>query len=332
MSAAVEPDRILSELSKLWVSLGKETGGEPDRAVLKACAMTLVVVSDANEDAAGAGETLALLMRDHPSRTIAVRVEPSGEAALEARVVAQCWKPFGSRRQICCEQVEIQTNDSGLAALPSVILPLAVADLPLIVLCRAPGLIESPGLDELSGMATRTVIDSASIADPRAAVRRVAEWALGRIFGDLAWTRLTRWRELIAQIFENPDYLAKLPSVRSVRIVHGGAELPVSGWYLAAWVKLCLRSAGADPSIEFERCKESLVAGLNRLDIRSGDGGLEVSVRKIDGAAEVRVNQLVNRTVFPAPSDYALLREELAITGSDAVFDAVLAEAARLCA
>src|SRR5207249_10269704 len=65
--------------------LGKENGDE-STGVLRACAMTLVVVAEADEDAAAVGETLALLMRDHPSRAIVVRVRASEAQELEARV------------------------------------------------------------------------------------------------------------------------------------------------------------------------------------------------------------------------------------------------------
>ena len=38
---------------------------------------------------------------------------PSNEqrrTSLQARVLAQCWKPFGKAQQICCEQIEITAN------------------------------------------------------------------------------------------------------------------------------------------------------------------------------------------------------------------------------
>ena len=54
-------------------------------------------------------------------------------------------------------------------------------------------------------------------------------------------------------------------------------------------------------------------------------------MRKVEGsAAEVRVNSLANRTVFPEASDYVLLREELSIPGRDPIFESSLALAARL--
>src|SRR4051812_26404224 len=104
MSATIQPDRILRELSELWVGFGKQDGDQ-STGVLRACAMTLIVVADAKEDAAAVGETLALLMRDHPSRAIVVRVVEQYKPELEARVFAQCWMPLGHRRQICCEQI-----------------------------------------------------------------------------------------------------------------------------------------------------------------------------------------------------------------------------------
>src|SRR5437016_137638 len=149
MGATIQPDRILQELSELWVSLGKPSDGE-STGVLRACAMTLVVVAEAQEDAAEVGETLALLMRDHPSRAVVVRVRDSQEAELEARVFAQCWKPFGQRRQICCEQIEISTSNSSLADVPAVVLPLVVADLPVILWFRPPRLLASPALQGLA--------------------------------------------------------------------------------------------------------------------------------------------------------------------------------------
>ena len=74
--------------------------------------------------------------------------------------------PFGQRRQICCEQVEITVSDAALADLPSVVLPLAVADLPLIVWCRSPRLFGMPEFRAIAGMADKVMLDSASASDP----------------------------------------------------------------------------------------------------------------------------------------------------------------------
>jgi glucose-6-phosphate dehydrogenase assembly protein OpcA len=76
-------------------------------------------------------------MPEHPARAILVRLSGAGDRSLAERVYSQCWMPFGQRRQICCEQVEITASDAALADLQSVVLPLTVPDLPLIVWCRS---------------------------------------------------------------------------------------------------------------------------------------------------------------------------------------------------
>src|SRR6185295_11225402 len=141
---------------------------------LRACAMTLVVVDDALGNAADVGETLATLMHDHPSRAIVVRVIDSEKPELEARVFAQCWMPQGHRRQICCEQIEITSSNVSLIDLPAVMLPLVVADLPVILWSRIPRLFATPALNQLSRLATKTIIDSAAFPDAAAALRQMA--------------------------------------------------------------------------------------------------------------------------------------------------------------
>ena len=56
-------------------------------------------------------------MPEHPARAIVIRLRGAGERALSERVYAQCWMPFGQRRQICCEQIEITASDAALADL-----------------------------------------------------------------------------------------------------------------------------------------------------------------------------------------------------------------------
>lgn len=336
MGSTIQPDRILRELGELWASFGKQED-QTSSAVLRACSMTLIVVAEADEDANIVGETLAALMRDHPSRVIVVRVHGGRDAgpdsALEARVFAQCWMPVGQRQQICCEQIEITASDATLEGVPAVVLSLVVADLPVILWCRIPRLIAAPAFTQLSSIATKLIIDSRTFTEPRVVLLKLAEAvASGRLLADLTWTRITRWRETIAQIFENTGYFALLPSIAEVRITHAGSAPPVSASYLAAWLRLCLEKTGSRPRLRFERGDEDVGGAIHRVEFSSGDPSIfNVSVSRVDGSvAEVRVNALVNRTVFPELSEYVLLREELSIPGRDVIFESSLALAAKL--
>ena len=54
MEAAVRPERLLKDLRNLWVDLGKQ---EPS-GVLRACAMTLIVVAEEERDVRRSGKPL----------------------------------------------------------------------------------------------------------------------------------------------------------------------------------------------------------------------------------------------------------------------------------
>jgi glucose-6-phosphate dehydrogenase assembly protein OpcA len=323
MSATVAPDSILKELAALWTQEGKQG----DAGVLRACSMTLVVIAEAADDASALGETIAALMPEHPARTILIRLQGEGERALSQRVYQQCWKPFGQRQQICCEQIEITASDAALADLPSVILPLAVPDLPVILWCRSARLVRRPEFGEIAGMATKMVIDSAAAGvtnkDATDAMVCMADAvSRGGILADLAWTRLTRWRETLARVFENRDTLARLPEVNSVQ-VRFGPSYETGAWYLAAWAANALATVGQVVTPVVARQDESL-----RLELSGGT--FRVSLSRQDDRLVAVVNEQSNCTNLPRPADYHLMREELGIVRRDPIFEGTLASAVRL--
>jgi glucose-6-phosphate dehydrogenase assembly protein OpcA len=317
----VAPEHVLRELTDLWATVGTESGA----GVLRACTMTLVVLTDASDDAAALGETIAALMPEHPARTIVVRLSGAGERALAERVYAQCWMPFGQRRQICCEQIEITASDAALADLPSVMLPLAAPDLPVIVWSRSARLFEMPPFGAMARMAAKVVVDSAGFADPKRALRLLAEMARSGVpLGDLAWTRLTRWREMLARLFENRDYVAKLARISSVRVVYDG-ELATSAWYMGAWIADALTDAGVSVKVVV-----GASPGPTSLSVELAGGGFRVALARQEDRLVITVDDARNCANMPQPSDYLMMREELGIVRRDAVFGRTLASAARL--
>lgn len=302
----ISPEVIRRELSDLWVSLAE---GAEAEGVLRACSMTLITGVDESDDPAQTGETLARLMREHPSRAIVLRLRSGEDAFLSSRVFAQCWMPFGHRRQICCEQVELTATAATLPDLPAVVLPLAIPDLPVMLWCRSAALFAQPTFGFLAAMADKTIVDSAGFG-----LGALRAFARKHRTADLAWTRLTRWRELIAQIFENRAYLADLPRITAIRVTHEGEQPTVSALYMGAWLKRCLPGA----ALYFERGATSSVS-------LEADGDVHTSIR-ISGetGVEVEVRGHKTHTVFPPADDYALLREELSIPGRDPVFESIL--------
>jgi glucose-6-phosphate dehydrogenase assembly protein OpcA len=319
MGAVIQPERILRELDELWVNLGKEQSGESG-GVLRACAMTLMVAGLEPFDETETGETLALLMRDHPSRTVVLRIENAGSDRLDARVYAQCWMPFGRRQQICCEQIEISASQSRLLDVAPVVRSLLVPDLPVALWCRSRELIDVADFAPLLDTATKVILDSAGIADLAGQVALIQRLAAnGPRVGDLAWTRLTRWRESLAQMFDNPAHAARLGAIREVHIHYEGSHVPMSACYLAAWLKNSLRR---ELAFRFERVGECQRARVQSVVLRGEGIDASITVGQ-DRAVTMHAGVLDSHAVFPSLGEYDLLREELTVLGRDAVYEAV---------
>lgn len=320
MATAISPDKILRELDALWVDLGKAD----EAGVLRACAMTLIVITD-DSVPGDAGETLAPLMREHPSRAIVLRLAPGDGEQLTERVFAQCWMPFGRHQQICCEQIEITSSPKSLKQVPPVVRALTAPDLPVVIWARAPGLLSNAEMQPLFELASKVVVNSQRV--PKAAERlaHLIDASRDRTLGDLAWTRLTRWREMVAQVFDDPAYSAQIANIDEAEIAYDGAFVPVSAYYMMGWLRSVL-----DRELRFSLRKagEGERARLHAVALRGGTLDLRVNVEPTR-EAELQICGREAHPVLPSLNEYDLLREELSIVGRDAVFEAALPHAAR---
>ena len=291
MTPALDPDRVLAELARLWAAL------EEEHSVVRACALTLAVVAEESDDPAAIALTLAELMREHPHRAIVVRLSPDPSAPIEHHVISQCWRPAGQRDQICCEQIEIYTPAAALTALAPTLAALRAPDLPAALWVRTGDFSALTALG-----AEKIIVDLGAVPDASAALAHLAA-AKTPALGDLAWTRLTRWRETVARIFEDPAALAQLPSIAELRVFYSGDRIPPEAFYAAGWVHAAL---GREAPVRFER---------------DGVFGIEF----LGGAFPLSA-----RSDFATRTEASLLAEELAITGRDPVYDSALQFAARL--
>jgi hypothetical protein len=338
VSATIQPENILRELAELWVSLGKETDHGQSSGVLRACAMTLITLAEETEDPTEVWSTMAALMPEHPSRAMVIRFHQSSARELSSRVFSQCWMPFGHRRQICCEQIEISASDGSLPDLAAVVLPLTVPDLPVIVWCRSARVFGLPDFSQIAKIAHKLLLDSSSFPDSAAILAEIERRSLaGRVLGDLAWTRLTRVRELISQIFESRSYLARLSEVAEVKVSFGGSVPPTAAYYLAAWLLDGLESAGAHARLSWDPTPGDPPGQLSRIELAgAAEDGLHIAIcvsREGDRrCGDVQIDSLASHTVFPPENDYVLLREDLSIPRRDPVYEKSLKRAAALAA
>ena len=308
-SEAVRPDDILKELSAYWRDLGTSHGAEgasENDGLLRACSMTLICFSDDEEDPQTLSGILASLMREHPSRMIVVRLK-DGEDEFAARVSSQCWKPFGHQRQICCEQVEVTASINRLADVASIVAPLAAPDLPCVVLLRSARIVRAGALRKILALGDKIVVDSSRPGAPGfGEIGGLLD--AGHTTGDLAWTRLTPIRALLAQLLEN-----RTPA--QVVIEYTGKEANPETRYLQAWLQTALPHAGVS-------LRRNATAESGRLVVVRVDRDLVVRLCK--GGAEYETGQMKQRASMPAGTEEHLLNEELGIVVHDRVFERAL--------
>ena len=315
MTTSIQPERILKELAGLWAGMSKDDSTQgTNSGVLRACSMTLVVASESDQDAVEASGMLAELMHEHPSRAVVLR--PSAEhGAMEARVFAQCWMPFGKRQQICCEQIEITASKDRLDEVPGAILGIMVPDLPVVLWARGKEWLSAPEFQLVLPLVQKLIIDSAKLGEPAQAFSLMRTLQSQTTYvGDLAWTRLTALRQAISHLLEDAALLPRLGAVEKIAVDYG--EHPISGAYLAAWLHRGL-----------PRAKVSLKHRTGETSsVRLNGPGVEVAM-ELARSLIIRVDGEEHRAVLPVPGECDLMREELGILEADPVFAKVFGPA-----
>ncbi len=187
--------------------------------------MTLVVVVDEDhvEDAMASAQAAS---EEHPARVLGV-ILGSGRGA--ARVNAQ----VGTGGGWTGEAALIRLSGPVVKHPESVVLPLLLPDSPVVVwwACTPPS---DPGSDPLGVLAQRRITDVAAASRGRssALIHQCKEYAPGST--DLAWTRLTPWRALLAASLDQQQEKVLSASITAERI-SPSADL------LEAWLALRLR-------------------------------------------------------------------------------------------
>ena len=219
---------IERELTRIWASQDLTTSmdGEPGRHIAaRTSVMNLVVVARRPELAERCAATIHALTGRHPSRTIVIQsADPDGPSWLDARVEAHCVLPREDAPETCAETIHVTCGGESGHHLAAIATPLIIHDLPVTVWWPGePPLTSRPARD-LFATADRLVVDGSTWSgDGLARLRELAALqASSRLaISDFALVRQSRWREAIASIFDDPDFLPYLRSLRRIAVTYG---------------------------------------------------------------------------------------------------------------
>jgi glucose-6-phosphate dehydrogenase assembly protein OpcA len=197
----------------------RERGG----AVALSRVLTLVIVTDDSAQVEQSIEAANEASKEHPCRVIVVarglkragarldaQIRVGGDAGASEVLVLRLYGPLA---------------DHG----DSVVVPLLLADCPVVTWW--PGVAPAvPAADSLGRLAQRRITDAAAASNPiRALENRRISYTAGDT--DLAWSRLTPWRALLAAALDLPPY----EEIQTVTVT-GAADNP-SADLLAGWLR-----------------------------------------------------------------------------------------------
>jgi glucose-6-phosphate dehydrogenase assembly protein OpcA len=199
----------------------------------------------------------------------------------------------------------------------------------VILWCRSARLFDGPEFAGLAHIARKVIVDSTILPDARAALARLAAAMAGggALLGDLSWTQLTRWREIQSRIFENREYLARLPEITDVRVAFAGEQPPVHAWYMGAWLVDALAGVGVRAELRLE--PDAALTG-RALRVELAGKNFRMSLERQEDRLVTRVGDASQCVSLPRPTDYMLMREDLGIVRHDPVYERTLASAAKL--
>jgi len=175
---------------------------------------------------------------------------------------------------------------------------------------------------------------------------------------DLNWSRLTAWRDLIAQFFDAAamrDYLSEIVEVDITRYLSAPGSIPsrtllLTGWLASrlGWKRMDAKRSGDHWSSRWKSERNEVrvrftgtvsrpdqAPGINSIILRTRNKAeFSVAIEQGSSCLTARASFEGSRLVHSVPQEpldeASLLIRELAQTGEDVVFKAALAEALEL--
>jgi len=268
--------------------------------------LTLVVVVDEKEadEALAAAEEAS---KEHPARIIGVII---GGRSGASRVDAEIRIGAGTTGESVLLWVRGEVSEHS----ESVVLPLLLPDSPVVVWwpSKAP---DDPAADPLGALAQRRITDAAGVRRNKqdAMATQCRQYSPGNT--DLAWTRITGWRALLAAALDQHPAKITAASVRAERI-SPSADL------LAAWLSARLR-------VKVER-GSSRGPGITQVVLDTPDG--EIRIDRTDGrlAAFTLPGQPDRPVALKRREVSELLAEELRRLDPDEIYEQTVRSMVRL--
>lgn len=279
-------DTTTAAINKKITGLREEGG-----ALTLGRVLTLVISADSEETLSSSIDAATFASREHPCRII---VTLAGDhSAPQSRLDAELRV---GRDAGAGEVVVLRMHGELSEHAASVVLPFLLPDTPVVTWWPASAPMV-PSEDPLGRLAIRRITDATHAPDPLAAIKsRLTRYSPGDT--DLAWSRITYWRALLASAIDEPPYEPIQSAVVSGLKTEPALDL-LAGWLASRIEGPVTRVVGTlkvelhrdSDSVTLSRPQEGVTATLSRtsrpvalvpLARRDGPECLAEEMRRLD--------------------------------------------------
>lgn len=252
----VSPQNIEKELQVIWEGLAKEN-------TMRASLFNLIVYTHLSARTDYFRNIVQKVVEKFPCRILFISFDPESKESYLKTAVSVV-KPLQAEATIACDNIDIGVAGSDLERVPFLLLPHILPDLPVYLLWAEDPSLENPLFTPLIKLAGRVIFDSEGADNLLSFSRTLLELhAKHRIdIADLNWARTEGWRDLLASIFDTPDRIEQLKTLKSIKISYNSREteffchLKIQSLYLLSWLATqmkwkCLRSKGQGDKLLF---------------------------------------------------------------------------------
>jgi glucose-6-phosphate dehydrogenase assembly protein OpcA len=292
------PATTTSQVNSKLVHVREQGGANTIGRVL-----TLVIVTDDSERTEEVIDAANHASREHPCRVIVVaRGAKKASPRLDAQI--RVGGDAGAS-----EVVVLRLYGALAGEGASCVVPLLLPDAPIVAWWpfEAPAV---PAQDPIGMLATRRITDSAASRNPTRALEARAK---GYVDGDtdLAWTRLTLWRAVLASALDLPPH-----EKVTAATVWGEGDSP-SADLLAAWLSARMR-------LPVRRLKARYGEGIVKVEMERRSGTVELHRPDATVGELTQPGQPTRRVALQRRPVRDCLAEELRRLDPDAIYEQAL--------
>ncbi len=315
----------VTELARHLHALRVEPDGRP---VPSASVLNLVAVAD--DESAHEVESIIESMSDHqPSRALIVKTV-GGKGGIDAHLETRA-TVFRGRASVQVELIRLMLHTDQPEGVASAIIPLLRSDLPVYLWWPGVPMPDDLLYREIEDTVDRVVTEAEREPDAMVALAQLAEVvSAGRVsVTDLAWARLTTWRQLITQLIDR-HHADRMRRGSVLQIWYAGAQPTPDALLFAGWFR---EAIGDKLMVELHPRADVDITGLVEVHVDAG-GPQHLSIERIperESAAVVvyTAGRPTRRRVLPLPSRSRseLLAGELEMLRPDVPFERALPRA-----